>query len=104
MVSSFGVSGNHLVYTCPYHPRLNAIEQFFNQMKYYLKLYKSKNYNELSLNLQKSIKNSPAVKKNIIKIIIKIVMKIKNQINSEKIKYIKPTFKIRTALNIIYYL
>ena len=50
-------SGNHLLYTCPYHPRLNAIEQFFSQMKHYLKLYKSKNYNELTVNLKKSIKN-----------------------------------------------
>ena len=50
-------SGNYLLYTCPYHPRLNAIEQFFSQMKHYLKLYKSKNYNELTINLKKSIKN-----------------------------------------------
>jgi len=50
-------SGNFLLYTCPYHSRLNAIENFFNQMKHYLKLYKSKNYNELTLNLKKSIKN-----------------------------------------------
>ena len=33
-------SGNYLVYTCPYHPRLNSIEQFFNQMKHYIKLDK----------------------------------------------------------------
>jgi transposase len=38
-------------------PRLNAIEQFFSQMKHYLKLYKSKNFEELKLNLTKSIKN-----------------------------------------------
>ena len=50
-------SGNYLLYTCPYHPRLNAIEQFFSQMKHYLKLYKSKNYNELTINLKKAIKN-----------------------------------------------
>jgi len=50
-------SGNFLLYTCPYHPRLNAIEQFFSQMKHYLKLYKSKNFEELKLNLKKSIKN-----------------------------------------------
>ncbi len=50
-------SENFLLYTCPYPPRLNAIENFFNQMKHYLKLYKSKNYNELTLNLKKSIKN-----------------------------------------------
>ena len=46
-----------LLYTCPYHPRLNAIEQFFSQMKHYLKLYKSKNFEELKLNLKNSIKN-----------------------------------------------
>jgi transposase len=50
-------SGNNLLYTCPYHPRLNCIEQFFNQMKYYMKLYESKNYDELKENLKKSIKN-----------------------------------------------
>ena len=50
-------SGNFLLYTCPYHPRLNAIEQFFSQMKHYLKLYKSTNYEELKLNLTNSIKN-----------------------------------------------
>ena len=50
-------SGNFLLYTCHYHPRLNAIEQFFSQIKHYLKLYKSKNYEELKLNLSKSIKN-----------------------------------------------
>ena len=50
-------SGNFLLYTCPYHPRLNAIEQFFSQMKHYLKLYKSKNYEELKLNIRNSIEN-----------------------------------------------
>ena len=50
-------SGNHLLYTCPYHPRLNCIEQFFNQMKHYMKLYESKNYNELKENVKKSITN-----------------------------------------------
>ena len=50
-------SGNHLLYTCPYHPRLDAIEQFFNQMKHYMKLHESTNYNELKENIKKSIKN-----------------------------------------------
>ncbi len=36
-------SGNFLLYTYPYHPRLNAIEKIFSQMKHYLKSYKSKN-------------------------------------------------------------
>jgi len=38
-------------------PRLNCIEQWFNQVKHYLKLYKSKDLEELKENLKKSIKN-----------------------------------------------
>jgi transposase len=47
-------SGNYLVYTCPYHPRLNSIEQFFNQMKHYIKLDKPNTFIEL----EKSVKTS----------------------------------------------
>jgi hypothetical protein len=38
-----------------YSPRLNCIEQWFNQVKHYLKLYKSKDLEELKENLKKSI-------------------------------------------------
>ena len=48
-------SGNFLVYTCPYHPRLNSIEQFFNQMKHYIKLDKPNNFIELQNSLKLSI-------------------------------------------------
>ena len=47
-------SGNYLVYTCPYHPRLNSIEQFFNQMKHYIKLDKPKTF----ISLVESVKTS----------------------------------------------
>jgi len=47
-------SGNYLVYTCPYHPRLNSIEQFFNQMKHYIKLDKPKTF----ISLDESVKTS----------------------------------------------
>lgn len=50
-------SGNFLLYTLPYSPRLNCIEQWFNQVKHYMKIYKSKDYDELKENLKKSIKN-----------------------------------------------
>ena len=50
-------SGNYLLYTCPYHPRLNCIEQWFNQVKHYMKLYKSNDFTELNFNLKKSINN-----------------------------------------------
>jgi len=50
-------SGNFLLYTCPYHPRLNSIEQWFNQVKHYMKIYKSNDFPELNSNLKKSINN-----------------------------------------------
>ena len=41
----------------PYHPRLNSIEQWFNQVKHYMKIYKSNDFPELNSNLKKSINN-----------------------------------------------
>ena len=49
-------SGNFLLYTCPYHPRLNCIEQWFNQLKHYIKLDKPKNLIKLKESLNNSIK------------------------------------------------
>lgn len=48
-------SGNYLVYTCPYHPRLNSIEQFFNQMKHYIKLDKPNTFTALDGSVKTSI-------------------------------------------------
>jgi transposase len=48
-------SGNFLLYTCPYHPRLNCIEQWFNQLKHYIKLDKPKNLIKLKESLNNSI-------------------------------------------------
>ena len=48
-------SGNYLVYTCPYHPRLNSIEQFFNQMKHYIKLDKPNTFTALDGSVKSSI-------------------------------------------------
>lgn len=48
-------SGNKLLYTCPYHPRLNTIENWFNQLKHYIKQDKPKNFNELKESLKNSI-------------------------------------------------
>ena len=48
-------SGNYLVYTCPYHPRLNSIEQFFNQMKHYIKLDKPNTFTALDESVKTSI-------------------------------------------------
>jgi transposase len=48
-------SGNYLLYTCPYHPRLNSIEQFFNQMKHYIKLDKPNTFTALDGSVKTSI-------------------------------------------------
>ena len=48
-------SGNKLLYTCPYHPRLNTIENWFNQLKHYIKQDKPKNFNLLKESLKNSI-------------------------------------------------
>ena len=47
--------GNYLVYTCPYHPHLNSIEQFFNQMKHYIKLDKPNTFTALDGSVKSSI-------------------------------------------------
>ena len=48
-------SGNFLLYTCPYHPRLNCIEQWFNQLKHYIKIDKPMSLLKLKESLKKSI-------------------------------------------------
>ena len=39
----------------PYHPRLNTIENWFNQLKHYIKQDKPKNFNSLKESLKNSI-------------------------------------------------
>lgn len=34
-------SGNKYLYSVPYTPKTNSVENFFNQIKYYLKLNKN---------------------------------------------------------------
>jgi len=48
-------SNNNLLFTIPYHPRLNSIEQWFNQVKHYIKQDKPKNFNKLKESLKNSI-------------------------------------------------
>ena len=49
-------SGNFLLYTVPYHPRLNTIEHWFNQVKHYMKLDNVFTYDELKDNLKRSVR------------------------------------------------
>jgi len=38
---------NHLLYAVPYHPETNAIEEFFSQLKHYIKKESPNTYEEL---------------------------------------------------------
>jgi transposase len=51
-------SGNEVVYTLPYSPRLNPIEQFFNQLKHYMKVERSMNLRELKESVKRALENS----------------------------------------------
>jgi transposase len=88
-------SGNFLLYTCPYHPRLNAIEQWFNQLKHYIKLDKPTNLNQQKKSLKESVTKIKKEHYKItlfmltIKIIIKIRKQIKSLQNTENPKFIK---------------
>jgi transposase len=50
-------SGNKYLYLIPYNPQLNPIEQYFNQIKHYLKLNKKVlKYDELAIEIKNAIK------------------------------------------------
>ena len=95
-------SKNFVVYTVPYHPRLNTIEQFFNQMKHYIKLDKPMSYKKLEDSLKNSIKR---IKKEHYKNYFIYAYNKKSYKNKKnKRKIIKPVFKMRSALNHIFFL
>jgi transposase len=50
-------TGNNVVYTLPYSPRLNPIEQFFNQLKHYMKLEKAMTLQTLKESVKNAIGN-----------------------------------------------
>jgi len=55
------------LYTWPYHPRLDTIENWFNQLKYYIKKDKVKNFNLLKESLKNSIDKIKKVNHEILK-------------------------------------
>jgi transposase len=67
-------TGNKLLYSVPYNPATNAIEEFFSQLKHYIK------------------KESPKTVEDIEKVLIDI---LKNKIKKEQLEnYIKHSFKL----------
>jgi len=49
-------SDNQILYSVPYTPKSNSIEQYFNQLKYYLKKYRNVNdFQQLKQNVQSAI-------------------------------------------------
>ena len=49
-------SGNDYLFSVPYTPKTNAIEQYFNQIKTYLKKDRNvENINKLKINVDKAI-------------------------------------------------
>jgi len=67
-------SNNHLLYTVPYNPSTNAIEEFFSQLKHYIK------------------KESPNTYDDIVNVIKNIIKTKINKIHLEN--YLKHSFKI----------
>lgn len=50
-------SGNDYLYILPYHYYLNPIEEYFNQLKHYIKLDKPLEFEDIKRSIEKSINN-----------------------------------------------
>lgn len=51
-------SKNDLLYSVPYHPETNAIEEFFSQLKHYIKKQSPQTYQEIHKNISNIIDNN----------------------------------------------
>jgi len=49
-------SGNHLLYSVPYHLETNAIEELFSQLKHYIKKQSPNTYDDIQLVIKDIIK------------------------------------------------
>ncbi len=51
-------SGNHLLYSVPYHPETNAIEEFFSQLKHYIKKESPNTYDDIQSVIKNILKHN----------------------------------------------
>ena len=58
-------TGNHLLYTVSYNPQTNPIEEFFSQLKHYIRKRSPQDYKEISKEIKNIIKTK--IKKNHLK-------------------------------------
>lgn len=58
-------TGNHLLYTVSYNPQTNPIEEFFSQLKHYIRKKSPQDYKEISKEIKNIIKTK--IKKNHLK-------------------------------------
>ena len=49
-------SDNHLLYCVPYHPETNPIEEFFSQLKHYIRKSSPQDYKEISDKIKEIMK------------------------------------------------
>ena len=50
-------SGNNLLYTVPYNPQTNPVEEFFSQLKHYIRKRSPQNYKEINDSIIKILKD-----------------------------------------------
>ena len=48
---------NHLLYSVPYHPETNSIEEFFSQLKYYIKKESPNTYEDIDITIKDILEN-----------------------------------------------
>jgi transposase len=56
------MSKNKLLHSIPYHPETNPIEEFFSQLKHYIKLESPQSYNEIAKTISKIVKKYVKIK------------------------------------------
>ena len=48
---------NNLLYSVPYHPETNSIEEFFSQLKHYIKKESPNTYDDIHKTIKNTIEN-----------------------------------------------